>query len=87
MDQLIPLTLLRSLTLAGGIASTMLGLLFILFPDFLNSVNKGVARALGKVPSVFPCSLTKHVIWKKTTLSGYLLLLVGIPLFVVFLIA
>ncbi len=83
MDQLISLTLLRSLTLAGGIASTLLGLLFILFPDFLNSVNKRVARA-SRTPSVFQWSVTKPLIWKEPRLSGALLLLVGIPLFVVF---
>ncbi len=86
MDQLISLTLLRSLTLAGGIASTVLGLLLLFFPDFLNTTNKKISGAWWTGPSIFSCTVTKPFIWKKTTLSGALLLLVGIPLFGVFFI-
>ncbi len=85
MDQAILLSLVRTFTLSGAIASTLLGLLLIFFPDFLKSVNDRVSRAL-RTPSVFSWTVTKPLIWKEPRLSGALLLLVGIPLFVVFFI-
>lgn len=80
MDQATLLTLVRTLTLVGGIASTVLGLLFFFPPESLHALKERISWWAGS--SNFPRS-EKHVVLHSTDarLTGGILLLVGILLF------
>ena len=80
MDQATLVTLARALTLIGGIASTVLGLLFFSPPESLHALKERISWWTGS--SNFPRS-AKHVVLHSTDarLTGAILLFVGILLF------